>query len=63
LSDEQGAALEHALVMYPHAVWVLGTKLSDDSDGTSMADKMEIVCNASPQEIFAAAQQGAGSLQ
>jgi hypothetical protein len=63
LTDEQGAALEHALVMYPEAVWLLGMKLSNDSDGTSMSDKMSLVQRASPQEIFQAAAQGAVNLQ
>jgi hypothetical protein len=49
LDDQQGAALEMALVAHPEAVWLLGMKLSDDSDGTSMSDKMDIVRRASPQ--------------
>jgi hypothetical protein len=63
LDDQQGAALEHALVMYPESVWLLGMKLSNDSDGTSMSDKMEIVRNSTPQQIFQAAMQGAANLQ
>ena len=38
-------------------------KLSDDSDGTTMSDKMDIVRRASPQEIFQAAAQAAVNLQ
>jgi hypothetical protein len=30
LDDQQGAALEHALVMHPEAVWLLGMRLSDE---------------------------------
>ena len=63
LDDQQGAALEHALVMHPEAVWLHGMKLSDDSDGTTMSDKMDIVRRASPQEIFQAAAQAAVNLQ
>jgi hypothetical protein len=63
LTDEQGAALEHALVMYPEAVWILGMKLSNDSDGTTMSDKLDIVRNSTPQEIFQAAAQAAVNLQ
>jgi hypothetical protein len=63
LADEQGQALEAALVMHPEAVWLLGMKLSNDSDGTTMADKMDIVRNSTPQQIFQAAAQAAVNLQ
>jgi hypothetical protein len=63
LTDEQGKALEHALVLHPEAIWILGMKLSDDSDGTSMSDKMDIVRNSTPAQIFQAAAQAAANLQ
>jgi hypothetical protein len=63
LTDEQGQALEHALVMYPQAVWTLAARLTDDRDGQTFGDKLEIVRNATPQQIFQAAQQGAVNLQ
>jgi hypothetical protein len=62
LDDAQGQALEAALVMHPEAVWLLGMKLSNDSDGTTMADKLDIVRNSTPAQIFQAAAQGAQNL-
>jgi hypothetical protein len=63
LDDQQGAALEHALVMHPEAIWILAARLSNDSDGTTMADKMAIVQNSTPQQIFQAAMQCTANLQ
>jgi hypothetical protein len=40
LDADQQKALEHALVMHTDAVWTLATRLDDDSDGTTMSDKL-----------------------
>jgi hypothetical protein len=63
LTPDQSLALQMALVNYTDAAWNLGLKLSDESDGTSMADKMEMVRNATPEQILQAAAQGAAQLQ
>jgi hypothetical protein len=63
LDDQQGLALEHALVMYPQAVWTLAANLSNEADGRTFGDKLDIVRKATPREIFEAAQQGAVNLQ
>jgi hypothetical protein len=63
LNEDQRAALEIAFVRHPHAVWVLGLKLSDDSDGTTFSDKLDTVMRASPAEILNAAAQGAAQFE
>src|SRR5262249_29034672 len=40
-----------------------GANLSDESDGVSMSDKIDIVRRATPQDIWQGAIQGAANLQ
>jgi hypothetical protein len=63
LSNEQLQAVEAALVLHPTAIWTLGMKLHDDSDGTTMSDKLNIIRNATPEQIMQAAAQNAAQFQ
>ena len=41
----------------------MAPRLTDDRDGQTFGDKLEIVRNATPAQIFQAAQQGAAQMQ
>jgi hypothetical protein len=49
--------------MFPQAIWTMAPRLTDDRDGQTFGDKLEIVRNATPAQIFQAAQQGAAQMQ
>jgi hypothetical protein len=63
LDDQQRLALEMALVHCTDAAWNLGLKLGDESDGTTMAQKMELIRNTPPEQILQAAWAGAQQIQ
>ena len=63
LSDEQNAVLERALVHLTPAVWKMAENLSNDDivvDGAgTMADKIALIRNATPQALAQAITEGA----
>jgi hypothetical protein len=68
LDRDQAKALEHALVYHTDAIWRLGQNLSDDNiiiDGRAMtlADKLDMIRQATPQQLWQAAINGAAGLR
>jgi hypothetical protein len=44
-------------------MWTLAVNLSDDSDGTSMADKIYRISQETPQQMWGGVVRGAGRFQ
>jgi hypothetical protein len=68
LDRDQIQALEAALVWHTPAIWRLGQVLSDDNigiDGTpmAMADKIDLIRQATPQQLWEGAVGGAANLR
>jgi hypothetical protein len=67
LSDEQNAVLERALIHLTPAIWKLAENLSNDDivvDGAgTMADKIDLIRDATPQALAQAITEGAQKYQ
>jgi hypothetical protein len=67
LEPDQAKVLEAALIYHTPAVWKLAENLSDDNvvvnGAGTMADKIDIIRRASPQELWNAINQGAANFQ
>jgi hypothetical protein len=67
LDPDQAKVLENALIYHTPAVWKLAENLSNDDlvvDGAgTMADKIDLIRRAAPQELWNAISQGAANFQ
>jgi hypothetical protein len=68
LDADQRRALETALVFHTDAIWRLGQNLSDDNisiDGRAMtlSDKLDLIRQATPQQLWQGAVDGAAGLR
>jgi hypothetical protein len=63
LDPDQAKAIEYGLVYYPEAMWSFAVNLSDESDGTTMADKIYRISQETPQQMWGGVVQGAGRFQ
>ena len=63
LDRDQAKALEAALVYHTDAIWRLGENLSNDEYMGTLSDKLDILRQATPLQIWQGAIQGAAALQ
>jgi hypothetical protein len=67
LDPEQAKVLEAALIYHTPAMWRLAENLSNDDvkvpGGEAMADKIDLIRRASPQELWNSINQGAANFQ
>jgi hypothetical protein len=67
LDPDQARVLEAALIYHTPALWRLAENLSNDDvkvpGGETMADKLDLIRRAAPQELWNAINQGAAAFQ
>jgi hypothetical protein len=67
LDPDQAKVIEAALIYHTPAMWKLAENLSDDNivvDGAqTMADKIDLIRRATPQELWNGINQGAANFQ
>jgi hypothetical protein len=67
LDPDQAKVIEMALVYHPAAIWKLGENLSNDDikvpGGETMADKIDLIRRADPQELARSLYQGIQQFQ
>jgi hypothetical protein len=67
LDPDQAKVIEAALIYHTPAIWTLAENLSNDDvkvpGGETMADKIDLIRRASPQELWHSINQGAANFQ
>jgi hypothetical protein len=67
LEPDQAKVLEAALIYHTPAMWTLAKNLSDDNfvvnGAATMADKIDLIRRATPQELWNSINQGAANFQ
>jgi hypothetical protein len=67
LDPDQAKVIETALIYHTPAIWKLAENLSNDDvkvpGGETMADKIDLIRRASPQELWNSINQGAANFQ
>jgi hypothetical protein len=63
LDRDQAKALETALVYHTDAIWRLGENLSNDEFMGTLSDKLDMIRQATPLQIWQGAVEGAANLQ